>query len=80
VTVTLQQIPEGRILLTLGDNGVGLPLDLDWKNGQSLGLRLVQMLAGQLRAEVGLEREGGTKFRIIFHLPKSAKDGEPLHG
>ncbi|WP_017297329.1 PAS domain S-box protein [Nodosilinea nodulosa] len=41
-----------RILLTVQDNGVGLPEDFDLRCTSSLGLRLVQNLAKQIHGEV----------------------------
>ena len=41
-----------RFLLAVGDNGVGLPHDLDWKNTSSLGLQLVHILAEQIDGDV----------------------------
>ena len=56
----------GRYLLTVSDNGVGLPPDLDFRNTQSLGLQLVTLLAEQLQGTVTLDRSGGTSFTIAF--------------
>ena len=64
----------------MNDNGIGLPAELDWRQSSSLGLRLVQMLAGQLRATVELNRDAGTEFQITFSLPEAAKNGEQKHG
>lgn len=66
VTVTLHEAGDGRISLSVGDDGVGFPAGFDWQQAGSLGLRLVQMLAGQLRADVTIGSEGGTRFEITF--------------
>ncbi len=53
--------------LTVADNGVGLPADLDWETTKSLGLRLVRMLGQhQLGGKLELDRTGGTKFILTF--------------
>jgi hypothetical protein len=53
VAVTLEHDPAtGAVCLRVRDNGIGLPADLDWRQSSSLGLRLVQMLAGQIRGTV----------------------------
>ena len=52
----------------MSDNGVGLPADLDWRQSRSLGLRLVQILAGQLRGTVETGAGPGAEFRITFFL------------
>jgi two-component sensor histidine kinase len=53
VAVTLEyDAATGAVCLRVRDNGVGLPADLDWRRSASLGLRLVQMLAGQLHGTV----------------------------
>ena len=56
----------GRIRLSVADNGVGLPPGLDWQQGKSLGLRLVQMLARQVDAKVEANSENGTRVELIF--------------
>jgi two-component sensor histidine kinase len=54
-------------VLTVADNGVGLPSGLDWRNCDSLGLSLVMMLGeSQLGGEVSLDRSRGTCFNIRF--------------
>ncbi len=55
-----------RFILTVRDNGVGLPQDLDVQHAGSLGLQLVTSLAGQLNGAVELDRGGGTTFKITF--------------
>jgi PAS domain S-box-containing protein len=53
--------------LFVGDNGVGISEDMDIKNTDSLGLRLVTMLViDQLEGEIDLKRNNGTKFSIKF--------------
>lgn len=60
-----------QIELVIGDNGVGLPKDLDIKNTETLGLQLVLTLIDQLDATVEVLREGGTKYLITFELLKA---------
>lgn len=70
VTVSLRGGADGRVRLCVRDNGTGLPEGFDWKQARSLGLRLVQMLAGQLRAVVEVSSGEGTEFAIAFGGPK----------
>jgi len=68
LTVSLGAAPPGRVRLCVRDNGRGLPEGLDWRKARSLGLRLVQMLAGQLHAEVQVKSDAGTEFVITFGM------------
>lgn len=56
----------GRVVIEVADNGVGLPEDYDFHTSDSLGLQLVNMLVEQLDGSVSLEREKGTRFTITF--------------
>jgi two-component sensor histidine kinase len=67
VAVSLRGTPEGRVCLRVRDNGTGLPAGIDWRQADSLGLRLVQMLAGQLHATVELCSGEGTEFVVTFN-------------
>lgn len=56
-------------IMCVTDDGVGLPAGLDVATHESLGLRLVRLLAKQLRACVEFERCGtGTQARVTFTL------------
>jgi two-component sensor histidine kinase len=66
VAVSLRSSAQGRVRLSVRDNGKGMPAGFDWRGARSLGLRLVQMLAGQLRAVVEVSSGGGTELGISF--------------
>jgi len=58
---------DGTYVLTVADNGLGLPAEIDPLATKSLGLKLVNFLAShQLRAEIEVWSEKGTEF--IFRL------------
>ena len=66
--------------LEIKDNGVGIPEDLDWRQTDSLGLRLVKILTeSQLKARVELFRDNGTVFKMKFSNPthSSPEGGSP---
>ncbi len=58
---------EGVITLKIADNGIGIPDTIDFKNTETLGLRLVTILTeDQLEGEINLTRGKGTEFCITF--------------
>ncbi len=73
VVVSLRGGAPGRVCLGVRDNGTGLPAGFDWRQTRSLGLRLVQMLAGQLHAAVEVSGDGGTEFKIAFEVQEPEK-------
>jgi two-component sensor histidine kinase len=52
--------------LTVEDDGVGFPEDLDFKNTETLGMILLNTLTDQLGGKVELIKNNGTKFIITF--------------
>ena len=66
ITVELQTAPQDRIVLTIADDGVGLPPGLDIHQTETLGHQLVYMLAEKLRGTVDVTRNCGTVFCIAF--------------
>jgi len=65
-------VAEGYIL-TVSDDGVGLPADLDWRRTRSLGLRLVVNLAEiQLHGRIHVTAGSGAVFKIQF--PKQGQN------
>jgi two-component sensor histidine kinase len=66
IRVSLRRAVDGPVALSVSDNGVGLPPDLDVANTRSLGLHLVHNLARQAGGEVRVTRDGGTSFQLIL--------------
>lgn len=61
------KIEEDKIttfILSISDNGVGIPEDLNIEDLDRLGLQLVVTLADQLDGELELKRDNGTEFII----------------
>ena len=54
-------------ILTVKDNGVGLPEELDYRNTETLVLKLVCSLVQQLSGQVRMDRSNGTTFNITFY-------------
>jgi len=59
--------------LTVSDNGVGIPENLDIGNLESLGLQLVTTLVDQLNGELELKRDNGTEFTIRFTVKEKSE-------
>lgn len=57
---------KGEYILIVGDNGVGINDDIDFKNTDSLGLQLINSLTQQIDGEIELDKSQGTKFSIRF--------------
>jgi PAS domain S-box-containing protein len=55
-------------ILSISDNGVGIPEDLEIEDYDSLGLQLVTSLVDQLDGELELKRDNGTEFIIRFTI------------
>jgi two-component sensor histidine kinase len=52
--------------LTISDNGVGIPQNLEIEDLCSLGLQLITTLVDQLDGDLELKRDNGTEFIIRF--------------
>jgi len=66
IRVELHPEPPDRIVLTIADNGVGLPEHFELESAESAGMQIVNTLAEQLEATLDIAREGGTRFRFGF--------------
>jgi PAS domain S-box-containing protein len=75
IFVKLSWAGDESVKLTVADNGVGLPEDFDWKDSQTLGLRIMTILGRQLDGTVRREAGAGTVFSLTFPrtpLPEAA--------
>ncbi|MCW5315578.1 PAS domain S-box protein [Nostoc sp. KVJ3] len=66
ISIALRNIGN-NIEMTIRDNGIGLPDNLNWTSADSLGLSLVyDLVTEQLEGDITLESNPGTGFKIQF--------------
>jgi PAS domain S-box-containing protein len=67
IKIAIHSMNENTIELVVGDNGIGICENVDFRTTKSLGLQLVTMLAeNQLHGDIILDRSKGTEFTITF--------------
>lgn len=67
VRIELRQVA-GEVRLTIGDDGVGMPDEIDLAKTKTLGMQLVATLVEQLDGEIRIARGGGTAVHVTFPL------------
>jgi PAS domain S-box-containing protein len=60
-----------QYVLSVSDDGVGIPEDLEIEDLDSLGLQLVTTLVEQLDGKLELKRDNGTEFIIKFSVAEN---------
>jgi two-component sensor histidine kinase len=69
VWVTLSRAPNDHVLISVRDEGVGLPSTFDIKSGRRLGMRLVDSFSQQLQGDLQvLRKDPGTEF--VLTMPR----------
>lgn len=65
------KVSDTSLILTISDNGKGIPETIDIFNTDSLGTQLVTTLVEQLGGKLELDRSSGTRFIMTFKNFKS---------
>ncbi len=82
-TVTIRLQRDGAVhVLTVADDGIGLPDSIDPGSTETLGLQLVSTLTRQLGGVLVVTRTQGTKFEIQFveHQQQRAGTARSMYG
>ncbi len=74
VRVRLQLIGD-RVVITVGDDGIGLPAGFDDQRDGNLGLELVHMLVGQLDGQIERHGPPGATYLLTFERIKQSGHG-----
>lgn len=69
ISVVMRQREDGKYVLAIKDNGVGLPPDFKLEESDSLGLQLVNMITEQLGGEMMIGNGTGAAFTMTFEKP-----------
>jgi two-component sensor histidine kinase len=66
IEIDVHSSTDNKFALTVRDNGVGFPEDLDFQDTESLGLQLVCTFIEQLEGSIELDNTRGTTFIMAF--------------
>lgn len=76
ILINLRRENNHKLILTVSDNGVGLPEGFNMQKCESLGLKLAGVLVQQLKGTIELYTNGRTEFMITFKALKQKDKGE----
>jgi two-component sensor histidine kinase len=69
VMVSIRSLTQYQFVLTVGDDGIGLPTDFDITDASSLGMHIILSLIEQLDGTLEIKKDKGTMFMITFFVP-----------
>jgi two-component sensor histidine kinase len=66
ISIHFKNIIDDEFLLTVADNGVGIPAEINILKTKSLGMKILHKLVQQIDGELKSDFSNGTKFNIQF--------------
>lgn len=66
ISISLLNSTDDYFILKIADNGTGLPPDFDSRKSNSLGMRLMLGLSGDLEGTFTIQNENGTAVSVEF--------------
>jgi two-component sensor histidine kinase len=66
--IFIKQVPGSNLILLIGDNGSGLPSEVELASAKSFGMRIITLLSEQLHAKISVNNENGTVYRLEIPL------------
>lgn len=77
ISISFNQTDDGFYTLIVRDDGIGFPENINFKETNTLGLQLVNILVTQLKGTITLSRDNGTIFTIKFPQREQTANGNP---
>ncbi|MFO0949231.1 MAG: PAS domain S-box protein [Planctomycetota bacterium] len=71
IAVGFHRLSDGKLCLSVADDGKGLSRPFDEEETSSLGFRLIAGLSDQLGGTVAVDHERGLRVRVTFPEPRS---------
>lgn len=76
IIIALQLVGQNDVMLTITDNGKGLPADFDLKKATSLGMEMMKALSKQLRGTFKVQNTAGVTLTVEFRIEKVRYNSE----
>jgi PAS domain S-box-containing protein len=71
IKIDLADEPDDQVVLTVSDDGIGIPDTFSIDESATLGLQLVTLLAEQLGARMTIHKSKPTRFELRFPISRS---------
>jgi two-component sensor histidine kinase len=72
IRVSLVEEHTGRFLLTIADDGMGIPLNFNYKDSDTMGMKLMEGLCEDIHGNLEIKNKAGTTITISFEYDASA--------
>jgi two-component sensor histidine kinase len=74
ISIYFEKRDTDTLVLTIADNGIGLPAEVDPENSSSFGMGIIinTLVKLQLKGCIAIERSNGTRYIISFPEPQTA--------
>jgi PAS domain S-box-containing protein len=66
ISISIHCREENIIVLSISDNGIGLPDHVEPQSVKTLGFQLITILVKQIKGTYAIHRNGGTRWEIVF--------------
>lgn len=76
LNISMKQDSQDFVELRVEDDGIGIPMEIDFETTSTLGLQLVQLLASQLKGTLAVNRVDPTSFTIVFPAVRSVIEAD----
>jgi two-component sensor histidine kinase len=74
ITVSLKHLAYQQYLVSIADNGIGLPADFDLEKSSSMGMSLMAGLSEDIYGSFSIKNNNGTEINILFLYDSSGSD------
>lgn len=66
ISISLVHVTPNRLMLSIADNGIGMPAQFNKQITGSLGMSLIEGLSADLDGEVSIINDHGTVIKVVF--------------
>jgi two-component sensor histidine kinase len=66
IEVSLSKNEQNELVLSIADQGIGLPPDFNFEEPATLGMFITRILVKQISGRIEIQNNGGTCFHIFF--------------
>ena len=74
IKIACRRVADGRLQLSVADQGCGLPADFDPRTGRGLGFMVVCATARQFRGQLRAESHQGSRLTLLLNIPVREKE------